>query len=151
MIASGQANITNSTIASNYAQWQGGGIVNINNAPVTLTNTIIANNKANNGGNNWNIKHNCFNQMINGGNNIQFPAKNPSDSSDYDCTAGILTADPLLGPLGDNDGPTQTMPLLTGSPAIDAGNNTTCPSTDQRGVSRPQGAACDIGAFEVKK
>jgi hypothetical protein len=55
--------------------------------------------------------------------------------------------DPMLGPLSDNGGPTQTMALLPGSPAIDAG--TSCTATDQRGVTRPQGAACEIGAYEV--
>jgi hypothetical protein len=41
------------------------------------------------------------------------------------------------------------MALLPGSPAIDAGDNTHCPATDQRDIARPQGAKCDIGAFEV--
>jgi hypothetical protein len=41
------------------------------------------------------------------------------------------------------------MALQTGSPAIDAGNAASCPGTDQRGINRPQGSACDIGAFEV--
>ena len=57
--------------------------------------------------------------------------------------------DPLLGPLSDNGGPTPTLGLLTGSPAIDAGDDSVCPATDQRGVPRPQGLACDIGAFEL--
>ncbi len=57
--------------------------------------------------------------------------------------------DPLLGPLADNGGATQTFALLPGSPAIDAGQSTGCPP-DQRGVVRPQGAACDIGAFESR-
>jgi hypothetical protein len=56
--------------------------------------------------------------------------------------------DPLLAPLADNGGPTQTHALLSGSPAIDAGDPTgTTP--DQRGVSRPQGAGVDVGAFEL--
>lgn len=66
-----------------------------------------------------------------------------------------LIADPLLGPLQDNGGPTLTHALLQGSPAIDAGNNGGCTdnfgailATDQRGVQRPQGARCDIGAYE---
>ena len=53
----------------------------------------------------------------------------------------------LLGPLADNGGSTDTQALLPGSPARDAGAN--CPATDERGVSRPRGAACDIGAYEV--
>ncbi|MCZ7624560.1 MAG: hypothetical protein M5R38_00810 [Candidatus Methylomirabilis sp.] len=56
--------------------------------------------------------------------------------------------DPLLGPLQNNGGPTQTHALLPGSPAIDAGTISGCPSTDQRGITRPQGGTCDIGAFE---
>ena len=61
-----------------------------------------------------------------------------------------FVADPLLGPLHDNGGFTQTMALGSGSPAIDAVPTTGagCAPTDQRGISRPQGAACDIGAFE---
>jgi len=57
---------------------------------------------------------------------------------------------PRLGPLATMGGPTQTMALLPGSPALDHGGQrrTGCPATDQRGVSRPQGASCDIGAFE---
>jgi hypothetical protein len=57
-------------------------------------------------------------------------------------------ADPKLGPLADNGGPTLTMALLPGSPAIDAGNTSLAPETDQRGFLRPAGLAADIGAFE---
>ncbi|MFF9864642.1 choice-of-anchor Q domain-containing protein [Streptomyces sp. NPDC013953] len=54
--------------------------------------------------------------------------------------------DPLLGPVADHGGPTDTAALLPGSPALDAADG--CPATDQRGVTRPQGAACDMGAYE---
>jgi hypothetical protein len=57
--------------------------------------------------------------------------------------------DPKLGPLQDNGGPTPTRAPLAGSLALDNGTNTDCPATDQRGVSRPRGAACDMGAFEA--
>jgi uncharacterized repeat protein (TIGR01451 family) len=61
--------------------------------------------------------------------------------------------DPLLGTLSDNGGSTETHALLAGSPAINAGSCTdTAAATvtaDQRGVARPQGTACDIGAFEL--
>jgi hypothetical protein len=62
----------------------------------------------------------------------------------------VLSGDPKLGPLQDNGGPTPTMALLFGSPAIDAGNDAVAPATDQRGVTRPGGTTTDIGAFEVQ-
>ena len=61
---------------------------------------------------------------------------------------GDTFPDPKLGPLADNGGPTLTMALLPGSPAIDAGNTSLAPATDQRGFPRPAGLAADIGAFE---
>ena len=59
---------------------------------------------------------------------------------------------PLLGPLEDNGGPTKTMALLPGSPAIDAGNSAASglPGTDQRGFARVSGAV-DVGAYEVQE
>ena len=64
---------------------------------------------------------------------------------------GATSIDPGLGPLQDNGGPTQTMAIAPGSPAVDAVPSTgaQCPATDQRGVRRPEGAGCDIGAFEA--
>jgi hypothetical protein len=70
-----------------------------------------------------------------------------SDSScRLDQSSDRSGADLKLGPLADNGGPTDTVALLDGSPAIDAGAG--CAPTDQRGVTRAQGAACDAGAFE---
>ncbi|MEM6574293.1 MAG: choice-of-anchor Q domain-containing protein, partial [Pseudomonadota bacterium] len=69
---------------------------------------------------------------------------------------GVAAIDPLLGPLQDNGGPTFTRALGPASPAVDAGlNDPNCglsvtPVNDQRGVARPQGAACDAGAFELQ-
>ncbi|MDX1410438.1 MAG: choice-of-anchor Q domain-containing protein, partial [Saprospiraceae bacterium] len=62
----------------------------------------------------------------------------------------IITTDPLLSALADNGGFTETMAIGSGGSAYDAGNNGTCASEDQRGVSRPQGLNCDIGAFELE-
>jgi len=67
--------------------------------------------------------------------------------------AGDKHTNPLLGPLQNNGGPTDTMALLDGSPAINAAANAVCPATDQRGFTRPQPAGgsgiCDIGAYEA--
>jgi hypothetical protein len=74
-------------------------------------------------------------------------------SSDGSCaftnTGSLNNTDPLLGPLANNGGPTLTMALLPGSPAIDAGDNSAAPPTDQRGFPRPVGPAVDIGAYEL--
>jgi hypothetical protein len=61
---------------------------------------------------------------------------------------GDTFPDPKLGPLADNGGPTLTMALLPGSPAIDAGDTSLAPTTDQRDFPRPAGLAADIGAYE---
>ena len=65
----------------------------------------------------------------------------------------MFNTDPLLGPLADNGGYTETMALLPGSPALEAGNGLICSmipvdGVDQRGVARPIGIGCDIGAYE---
>jgi hypothetical protein len=71
------------------------------------------------------------------------------DSCGFTEPTDLIVADAMLGPLQDNGGPTETHDLLPGSPAIDAGSpDCPPPATDQRGVARPQGAACDIGAVE---
>ena len=62
--------------------------------------------------------------------------------------SNIIITDPKLGALGNYGGYTQTISLLPGSSAIDAGNDATCATNDQRGVTRPQGAHCDVGAYE---
>jgi hypothetical protein len=112
--------LINCTVSGNSAVY-GGGLFDLFTSPATLTNTIVA---GNSGGD-------IFGD-ISGSNNI------------------IGVADPGLAPLGDYGGPTQTMALLPGSPAIDAGTSTGAPTTDQRGIARPPGGAVDIGAYESR-
>lgn len=69
----------------------------------------------------------------------------PACTNDNTCN-NIISEDPVLGPLQYNGGFTRTQ-VPTGS-AVDAGNNSTCLADDQRGVTRPQGLRCDIGAVE---
>src|SRR5207247_10185816 len=81
--------------------------------------------------------------MLDGGNNINF-----DNSLDFTDPGSSNNTDPKLGSLADNGGSTKTAALLPGSPAIDAITDSICPTMDQRGVQRPQGARCDIGAYE---
>ncbi len=73
-------------------------------------------------------------------------------SSDSSCAfyapGSMNNTDPVLGPLTNNGGPTRTMALRAGSPAIDAGDSSAAPLSDQRGFPRPAGSAADIGACE---
>ena len=68
----------------------------------------------------------------------------------HECLRPQITQGYLVGPLAANGGPTQTMALLPGSPAIDAGVAVSGVTTDQRGITRPQGSSPDIGAFESR-
>jgi hypothetical protein len=76
---------------------------------------------------------------------------NPQDMTGW-VTSDLLHVNPMLGPLADNGGPTPTMALLPGSPAIDAGNNAGAPMWDQRGAPfrRIVNGVIDIGAYEVQ-
>jgi hypothetical protein len=104
---------------------------------LNISNSIVAGN----GG----ATANC---TIEGGSSFVPTGENIDDGTS--CTGfSASSTDPMLGPLADNGGPSPTHALLTGSPAVDAA---TCgdATTDQRGTDRPQGTACDIGAFELK-
>jgi hypothetical protein len=103
----------------------------------TVVNTIIAGNTAHTGGN-------CGAPLTSQGHNIE-----SADTCGFTASTDHTNTDPGLGTLADNGGSTETQALSSGSPAIDAGDNSSCPSTDQRGVPRPQGPACDIGAYEL--
>jgi hypothetical protein len=149
--ASTVATISHTTIANNHADWVGGAITGgmSGGSSTTLRGSLVANNTAANGGNPWNIGKNCSSQLNEGGGNIQFPARNPNDPSDRNCTATITIADPLLLPLAANGGLTPTRAIPSNSLARNfVTSGCPPPSTDQRGVARPAGA-CDAGAYEL--
>ena len=70
------------------------------------------------------------------------------DSSCSAVASDIIAAAAQIGVLANNGGPTLTHALLAGSPAIDTADSNSSPNIDQRGISRPQGAGPDIGAYE---
>jgi len=108
----------------------------------TLRNSLVVNNAS---------AGNCFAPT---GNNQSFISGGHNLSSDATCATYLTQptdlngTNPLLGPLGDNGGATPTHVPDPGSPAIDHGQCLQDVATDQRGVPRPQGSACDIGAVE---
>jgi len=150
----GQATVTNTTFANNFANWMGGGLAADTDTGVNVSNTIFFNNIGNRGGATQKVGSQTNRLMANGQNNIQFPNRTTA-STDFLAVTGIQVIDPKLGPLQDNGGPTKTMGLLSGSPAIDTGANIANLNRDQRGRSRPADgdgngtATRDIGAFEV--
>jgi LPXTG-site transpeptidase (sortase) family protein len=133
------ATIANSTFAGNNATaaYGAAGIDTYNAASAVITNSIIANapeSAAN--------ERNCSGYIpytdvhITGSNNL---------SDDDTCTTAFIESTIInLGTLSDNGGPTQTIPILAGSSALNTGS--ACTATDQRGYGRS--GACDIGAFE---
>jgi hypothetical protein len=172
------AELTNSTISGNTSSGNGGGINNTGSSTLTLNNSTVSDNAANwDGGGVWNdtgstvqpknsilaantagfLGPDCRNAatLTSGDYNLV------GDTSDCPFTPQAhdqTNVDPLLDSLGDNGGPTETHALLFGSPAIDTIPLESCTDTygtpiagDQRGVRRPQGLACDIGAYEVEQ
>ena len=156
--------LKNATITQNIADndsdtsGDGGGLF-VNSGTSTLINTILSNNTDNGG-----QSPDCSGSVASGGTNIL----GNNTGCTFTSAAGDQVgtgADPIvpkLGALADNEGATLTHGLLPGSPAIDAGNNTTCTadpdvsSGDQRGKTRSVeangggSAICDIGAFEMQ-
>jgi Divergent InlB B-repeat domain/Immunoglobulin I-set domain len=129
--ALGGAAGVNGTNSGSAGRSYGGNIAQ--SGGLQLVNTIVA----------FGLSNNAYGSLTDLGHNIS------SDASCAFTSVGSLNnADPLLGPLADNGGPTQTMALLPGSPAIDAAVPQPGLNTDQRGVARPFGSAPDIGAYE---
>jgi hypothetical protein len=133
-------NILNSTITGNnfIAGKYCGGIA-IWGGTTTIKNTIISGN----GSDDSNCCSGSSATIVSQGNNLD-----SSDSCNFRQIGDLHDTAPQLVALADNGGPTQTHALNNTSPAIDVGTNTGCPATDQRGMLRPQGTKCDIGAYE---
>lgn len=133
--------LTGSTVADNHAFNGAGSGGGIDVPAVTLASSIVANNRAHESDGSASYVDNCSHAATSNGHNL-------SDGHDCGLTAmgDGQDADPRLGPLQDNGGPTDTEALLVGSPAIDAGG--TCGMLDQRGTTRPRGSSCDIGPYE---
>jgi beta-glucanase (GH16 family) len=147
----GVADIVNSTVTGNVAPDFGNaalfvGTFTAANATLNVSNSIVAENRDLNG----NPGTGCFVApfgsgvvtLTSGGTNVFTDTTcAPTASDQVVASAGVM-------PLAANGGPTLTHALNAGSPALDAANPTICPATDQRGIARPQGAGCDVGALE---
>jgi sugar lactone lactonase YvrE len=135
VVDDGTANLTNSTVALN----EEGGIQN--EGALSLTNTIVAENNITGG------FHDCTGRVAN--------TSDHSLDSDGTCGVGTLSSmNPKLKTAPNYDGgPTRLESLTPGSPAINAGDETKCPTIDQRGYRRPDvsATACDVGADEYNE
>ncbi len=122
-----------STPGSAGAAGTGGGVYDAGATVATIQNTLLF----------QNLGGNCSGPVTDAGHNLSDGAAG--------CPSTFAGGYPNLGPLQDNGGPTRTISLQSGSAAINQvpATGAGCPATDQRGVPRPSGSACDIGAYEV--
>jgi hypothetical protein len=139
---------------------QGGGLFNDAGASLTLKNSTVSGNSARDGGGIYRSGAvNASNTILAGNTAPTAPdlsgklgslghnlIGDTSGGSGFD-TTDLINIDPLLSPLQDNGGPTQTMALLVGSPALNAGDPTQLGVADQRGVMRS--GAVNIGAYQA--
>ena len=133
-------NVVNATVARNSAKL-GGGLYK-ETGTTTLEATILAANTASTG-------PNCGGSVDTAGHNL---ISKKAGCMITPLPSDIVNKGAKLGTLGKHGGPTETISLLASSPAINAIPSAQCAvGKDQRGVKRPQGNRCDIGAFEVKR
>jgi len=159
----GSGTIANSTIFQNQAGDEGGAMTLQGNTNVVVFNSTLAGNTATNGkevmlfGTTSLDLHNTIFVCTTGSdhNSCYFESWLAAISTDHSILGIGSLNDYGLAEPADNGGPTQTMALLPGSPLIGAADDTVCANSyvnnfDQRGVTRPQGSHCDIGAYEVE-
>lgn len=137
-------NIINSSIVNNVSDGHGGGLYAYRNSVAHLKNSILSNNTATYGlGDNWVTQSG---NIISQGYNIIGPA---DGQANFSTTTDIYSYPFIMGSLSDNGGATLTLPLPSGSPAIDRiPPSQGFPDTDQRGILRPAGTNADVGPFE---
>jgi LPXTG-site transpeptidase (sortase) family protein len=167
---------TSTETSGTTTPWGGGGMMNIGADPVLNNVTFNGNNSVNGSGTaggdamkNVTLTGNASTPVIensilwgDGGINDEVLNEGTSSATIEDsivqggcpalstCT-NVINADPVLSALANNGGNTQTMAISVTGAADDAADTTTtdCAATDQRGTARPQGVACDIGAYEI--
>ena len=161
-VSQSTARLVSSTVTGNTATYIGGimlwdGLAGDYPAPeLDLVNSVVANSVDNYG----NLDLAKYEPDVNRGTVSASHSLVETLAEEIPVESGVsgnlVGVDPALAPLADNGGPTMTHALLDSSPAMDAGDNTVCAaepvnSRDQRGVERPQGAGCDMGAFELER
>ena len=141
--------VVNGTFVSNNATYNSGAIANDTGASVLITNSTIVSNTSYIGGS---IQSSGDATLIWWNTIIDFPCSGPAIDARHNLNsgAGCDLPNPVFGSLGYYSSTLPTLPLLLNSPAIDAGDDKACPATDARGVQRPVGAHCDIGAYEYE-
>ena len=147
--------LDNCTLAGNSAT-NGGGIYNSGTS--TFNNCTLSGNAAGSGGGVYQDQSGSgasafVNTIVTGNTATNGPNPNIYGLFNVLVENSLASGDSLLAPLGNYGGPTQTMPPLPGSPAIDFGSDsiTNTLATDQRGYPRLSGAHVDIGAVEVQE
>ncbi|QBB72388.1 hypothetical protein ELE36_19555 [Pseudolysobacter antarcticus] len=149
----GNLTLTNSTISGNSTVNDSGGGIYMLGGGMTLKNSTISANQVPGNRSGGGIQNNsatapvAINSIIAG--NVGPDISGSNTSPGAGSSGNIIGGNPQLGVLANNGGPTWTMLPLPGSPAIDALTCTNAPATDQRGIARPQGPQCDIGAVEA--
>lgn len=151
-LSGGDVTLTNCTVSSNASDTDsmgsggGGGIDASSGGTVTLRNTVVADNV------DAGAPSDCEGTLTSEGHNLL----ETTTACTMALTTGDVTgSDPMLGPLADNGGATDTQLPHADSPLVDGGDPATpgsggaaCAADDQRGYPRPAGTACDVGAVE---
>ncbi len=136
--------LVNNTFANNSSTtaFMGGAVTGYSNSTSTWSNNLLF---ANTG-----TSDQChFNgALTSNGGNLVFPADDAGTTCQFDAVTDHASVDPLLEPLAANGAKIPIHALAADSPAVDSGVAAGCTPTDGRGVSRPRGTGCDIGAFE---